>query len=409
MSLDMTTFDAVLKAHYTNEQVENEVYQDNPFHALLPKMEAFGGKNLPIPVIYGNPQGRSKTFANAQTRSLATSTLSTDFVLTRVKDYSIAVIDNETIEASKGNQNAFMEALTTEIDGAINALTRSVAINEYRDSACALGQVLAEPGTNATTFTVTLKVASDIHGFEVGQVLVMYAAKSGGSVKTSDGSDDEFPVVGIDRDAATLTLSGTYNSSGDIAADDYLFVEGDRGLGISGLEAWVPYAAPSSALFFGVDRSVETIRLSGHRMDGSNKPLEDVLIDAAAKVATTGYKVDHFLMTYEKYAELEKSLGSKVQYVDLKANAEIGFRGILINGPRGPIKCVADQNCPADRIYGVKLDTWKLYTLGKAIRIFSPDGLEVLRQASADGVEVRCFFYGNMACKCPAANIVINV
>jgi hypothetical protein len=31
-----------------------------------------------------------------------------DFVLTRVKDYSIATIDNETLEASKGNANAFI-------------------------------------------------------------------------------------------------------------------------------------------------------------------------------------------------------------------------------------------------------------------------------------------------------------
>ncbi len=48
MSLDMTSFDAALKQHYTNDRVENMVYADNPFLAMVPKMTDFGGKNLPI-------------------------------------------------------------------------------------------------------------------------------------------------------------------------------------------------------------------------------------------------------------------------------------------------------------------------------------------------------------------------
>jgi hypothetical protein len=55
-----------------------------------------------------NPQGRSVNFANAQANK--TNTKIKDFVLTRVKDYALASIDNETLEASKGNANAFLEA-----------------------------------------------------------------------------------------------------------------------------------------------------------------------------------------------------------------------------------------------------------------------------------------------------------
>ena len=59
MSLDITSFDAALKQHYTSDRIENMVYSDNPLLALLPKYEQFGGKNLPIPVIHGNPQAGS--------------------------------------------------------------------------------------------------------------------------------------------------------------------------------------------------------------------------------------------------------------------------------------------------------------------------------------------------------------
>lgn len=403
MSLDMTSFDAALKQHYTADRVLDLVYKDNPLLALMPKYEDFGGKNLPIPLIYGNPQGRSKTFTQAQTRGSATTTLVKDFVLTRVKDYSVATIDNETLEASKGNANAFMEAATTEIDGAINALTRSVAIGMYRTSAAYIGQVLAEPAEAA--LVVTMKNAGDIANIEVGQIINIWSAASGGTQRSSDGSDTSWEVTAVDRSAGTFTLDDTYTSSGTIAANDYIFVEGDRGLGISGLEDWVPASAPSSTLFFGVDRTSDVQRLGGIRYDGSADPIEEALIEGASRAAKEGAKVDHAFLSYAKYAELEKALGSKVQYVDLKMTAEVGFRGLLVNGPRGPIKVIPDQNCPDNVCFMLQLNTWKLYTLGKAVRVIDTDGLSMLRQASADGVEVRYGFYGNVGCRGPGLNV----
>ena len=383
MSLDMTSFDAALKQHYTDDTVLNLVYKDNPLLALMPKYETFGGKNLPIPLIYGNPQGRSKTFTNAQTQGAATNSLIHDFVLTRVKDYSIATIDNETLEASKGNANAFMEAATTEIDGAINALTRSVAIGMYRDSSAYIGQVSATPASQV----IVMKSSGDITNIEVNQVVEFWTAKSGGSETNIDTANSQTTVSAVDRSAGTFTLDVTQDGGNDIGADDYIFVEGDRGLGISGLEGWVPAAAPGATAFFGVDRSTDTQRLGGVRYDGSSDPIEEALIEGASRAAREGAKIDHAFLSYAKYAELEKALGSKVQYVDLKMTAEIAFRGVMINGPRGPIKVIPDQNCPDDVCFMLQLSTWKLYSLGKAVRVIDTDGLSMLRQASADGAE----------------------
>jgi len=408
MSLDMNSFDAALKQHYTEDRVLDMTYRDNPFFALIPKYESFGGKNLPIPLIYGNPQGRSKTFSNAQTQGGTTNTLVTDFILTRVKDYSIATIDNETLEASKGNANAFMEAATTEIDGAINSLTRSLAIGMYRDSSAQLGQVSAEPSVAATT-VITMKSAGDITNVEVNQVMNIWSAKSGGTQRSTDGTDVSWTVTAVDRSAGTFTLDDAYDSSGTIAADDYIFVEGDRGLGISGLEDWCPEAAPSATLFFGVNRSVDTQRLGGVRYDGSADPIEEALIEGASRAAREGAKIDHAFLSYSKYAELEKALGSKAQYVDLKMTAEVGFRGILVNGPRGPIKVIPDQNCPDNVCFMLQLSTWKFYSLGKAVRVIDTDGLGMLRQAAADGVEVRYGFYGNVGCRGPGFNCRVKL
>lgn len=411
MSLDLTSFDAALKQHYTTDTIENLAYKDNPLFALMAKMEDFGGRNLPIVNIWGNPQGRSVSFSRAQTRGALTNSKIDDFLLTRVKDYSIATIDNETLEASKGNANAFMEAATTEIDGAINALTRSLAIAMYKSGYGEIGTV----GSFSTT-TITLGQISDVTNFEVGMELEVSATISG-ALRSNGSSGNGLFITGINRQTGVLTFAYNVDDSTNgipaIAAADYIFVRGDHTSGaltkVAGLEAWIPASAPGSTAFFGVDRSVDTSRLGGQRLDGSGAPIEEVLIEGAAQVAREGGKLTHYFMSYAKYSELVKSLGSKVQYVDLKVNPEIGFRGILVNGPRGPIKVIADQNCPANRVFGTQLDMWKLYSLGKAIRVIDTDGLSMLRQASADGVECRYGFYGNMGCRAPGFNVNIQV
>ncbi len=140
-ALDLTSFEAALKVHYTDLRVKNLVYRNNPFLAAVPKYEFFGGKNLPIPVQYGVPQGRSATFADANANQ--TPGNYTDYVLTRVRNYAIASIGNETLEASVGNANAFMEAASSEIDGALRSLTQDLAGNLYRDQRGVRGNIRA--------------------------------------------------------------------------------------------------------------------------------------------------------------------------------------------------------------------------------------------------------------------------
>jgi len=78
--------------------------------------------------------------------------------------------------------------------------------------------------------------------------------------------------------------------------------------------------------------------LSGVRFDGSAESIEEALIDGASLVAREGGQPDMCFMSFASYASLEKSLGSKVQYVSVKHDmADIAFAGITVNAPYGPI------------------------------------------------------------------------
>ena len=384
----MTTFAAALKQHYTDEKIENMVYKDNPFLAMIAKYEDFGGENLKLPVKYGLPMGRSATFADAVSNKSASQLKA--FLLTRKADYAIASIANETIEASKGNANAFIEAATFEIDGAIEAATRSLAISLYGDGSGQIGVVGSLATTTASNDTVTLATIQDITNFEVGMQLNFGTATTNKEIST------------INRDTGVILLTAASGAT----TTEAIYVDGDKDNKLTGLGGWLPSSAPGSTdSFFGVNRSSDATRLGGIRFDGSSLPIEEALIGAAARVAREGGKPDVCFINYNNFADLEKALGSKVSYVDVKVNPEIGFRGILIHGPRGPIKVVPDQNCPNGVAYLLQMDVWKLYSLGKAPKILDSDGLKFLRESTADAVEARIGYYAQLGCRAPGFNV----
>ncbi len=415
--LDMTSFDAALKGYYTDDAVEDMVLPgQSSFLRLMPKNEEFYGEYKVVPVILRvTRRDVSATFARAQTRGAISNSYLTKFSITRIKDYSIATIDNETLLASQSDRGAFMRAATLEIDGCIHSLTRSLAVDMYRGGWGDRAQV----GSFSTT-TITLKNTEDVVNFEVGMELDLADTQAGDTLHAYGSSGNGLIITGVDRDLGTLTFAynvdDATNGIPDVAADDYIFVRGDRQnsatptrLKLAGLEAWVPYTTPTSTAFFGVDRTADVTRLGGLRYDGSAVPIEEALIEGASRVGREGGRIDHYFMSFQKYAALEKALGSKVQYVDLKANARIAFRGIRVNGPRGEINVVPDQNCPDDRIFGLKLSCWELASIGKAVRVIDTDKLEMLRLNTQDGVEVRYGHYGNVCCNAPGHNIAINV
>lgn len=403
--LNLTKYAPALKQYYSNTMVENMVYKDHPFLAMLSKDENFYGEDMKLPIIHGNPQGRSRTFSNA--KSNKTSSELKAFTLVRARDYSLATIDNETAEASETNQGAFLKALTVEIDGAIQSATNSFASGLFSDQSGTIGQIASiAVGAPVGFDTVTLSDPDNIVYFEIGQTLTTAAAKSAGIERVGTCT-----VVSVDRDLGTFAVAtGTLPAA--TAALDYIFVDGDRNLSEAGLEAWLPTTAPAPGdNFFGVDRSVDPVRLSGIRVDGTALPIEEALIKGASRVNREGGRADVCFINYSQFENLEKALGSKVQYMVSQAfgRADIGFEGIQIKSNKGTINVIADPFCPSDRAYMLTMKTWKCYSLKKAIRILDLDGNKLLRENDADAVELRVGGYRQLGCNAPGWNAVISL
>jgi hypothetical protein len=417
---------AALKELYTGDDyMKDLVYKKNPFLALVPKNESpsgFAGKYIPVPLVYGTPQGRSATFSSAQGNQTAPALAS--FFVYRVSNYQLVTITNELLEATKDDAGAFIDESKLNMDTGFRNISNDLAHDLFAPITGERGQI-----SSITSGVIVLVDSSTVVNFEVGMALVSYSVSA--QTPTQSTSAASGYVIAVNRSSGTVTVSATQGGSAGTPTNwstsfKYLAVEGDitfasNGLRtangsllkVTGLPGWLPTTAPSSGdSFWGVDRSVDVTRLAGVRFDGSSESIEEALIDGAALVAREGGQPDMCFMNFTSYAALEKALGSKVQYVDVKhEEADIAFAGIRVHAPYGPITVIPDRSCPSQTAYLLSMDNWKLRSLGRVPHIltYGLEGLEGLRVGTADALEIRIGYYANLICNAPGWNCVVSL
>ena len=415
----VTTFAYGLKTVYDTGKVLSTVYQDNPALARMPKSTKFPGAEFDYSVRYAPISGRSEQYQTAKANRAGTKGVK--FRLTRAHDYANGSITIETILASEDDIGALQAVTETEAEGAMEAMSRIMGITVYGDGSGVMGTV-ESPGASTT---LTLESADDITNFEVGQNIV-FAADADSALRDSG---EALEIEAINRSAGTMTVSANVTTIASIADGDSIFIEGDYATAedrnkMVGFDGWNPATAPSAAeSFFGVDRSVDVERLSGHRYTSTTDPglsTYEAIQLVASRIARSGQKCDTAYMGFDRFRGLVNSAESRVIYnkdpvttkvLNSKGKmvAELGFEAVTVHGPKGPITVVPDQNCGEETIYVQKLDSWELKSIGEAPRwlVQGQSGRYRAEENASDddpSVEFKLAYFGNVRCKLPVAN-----
>lgn len=395
---DLPAGNALLKEWYDDQKVENLAYDDNPFMVMAPKKTNATGKYIPIPIIYEVNAGRSSNFINAQNNQ--TPGQFADFVVTLRPDYDIATLSNQAMEASGDDRGSFMEFATVAVDLAIQGAANSQASSLFRAGTGTIGQI---SGISAGG-VITLTNPADVSQFAINQTLQANST-DGGSPRAALGYVIARNVMAGTITVSNITWGGAAGQPTGWVANDFLLVQGDNNSKLSGLSAWLPATAPTTAdNFFGVNRSVDS-RLYGLFYNGAQQAIEEALIDAALINRREKGRPRHFFTNYGSMSSLIKALGTRREFCDWQGDGEIGFRGVKIQGPAGPIECYADRNCQAATGFLLQMNTWKLYSLGPVPKIFKyKDGMEMLRLGNADAMELRVGAYSQLGCNAPGWN-----
>lgn len=400
-SITTTTLANILKVRYPQTKLQSMNYQDAALLGVLGRDENFGGKVTQISVNYARSQG-SALFANAQANASASDDIA--FQVTRAKDYHVCTMEAEAILAARGSENTLLNGLDREMENAKLSFKRSISQQLYRNGGGARGRVLS-----VSTNTLTLTEPNDAVFFEVNMI-VRVATTDGTSGSLRTGSER---IAAVNRDSSTATLRSTSATWATvitaIAANDYIFRDGDFGILAKGLDAWLPATAPTSGdSFFGVDRSVDAVRLAGLRYAATaGAAKEDTIIDASAYLGREGGTPDLVVCHNVDRRDIVKNLGSKVVYdkVSSATDAAFGFETIKIHGDTGTLNIVADPNCPRGVFYMLDTSTWKIGSMKGVPHYADDDSNKMLRQSAADGVEWRLRAYWQLYSDAPGKNL----
>ena len=415
MTLSYSEFNPMLKEYYTPRRVELLAYKDHPLLAMVPKQEDWGGRDgsgtgYIIPIWHGSAQATGANF----TVALANKGQGQydRFEMSKKTRYGFAQLDRMTMKASMKSPTAFLKAFSAEVDGIKSQLGRDTARSLYRQGRGHIGTVGSEAGA-----VITLSNRADIVNFELGMVVVFSdagsavgAAEAGASAWAT--ASNRYTVDAVNRSAGTVTFTGqTPAATSGVAAGDFLHRYGDitvagTYIDIEGLEAHFPETAPTSGdSFQGVDRSADTDRLAGVRVDASALTIEEGLIDAGTRLREMGKRPDRIFMNPVRFGQLVKEMSGRIIHDKVKAPgaASLGFKTIKAFTPAGDIDVVSDPDCPHDVAWMLTMNTLKLATTGAYPQIADEDSV-MLRSATADEYEVRLAAYGNLGCHDPGAN-----
>jgi hypothetical protein len=413
MTLDSTAYDAVLKDYYTRDKIEEQSFYDNPAYAMMPKKMA-GGRRYPQPVEFGRPTNANSTFTKAMTN--ATNSKYEDFLLTRVHQYQRVLVDHELLLATEKADEAFQPAFE-EFDKGFRGLGEKMARRLYRTSTGSIGQMA---NSSVATTTITLADKADAFNFEVDTVICF--SDTDGSALLDSG--ETLTVTAVDTEEGTVTVNANLNTIAGIGTNDFIYIDGDHNLGMSGFEDWLPVSNRSTKLaasFFGVTRSSNPVRLGGVYLDGTTLGgIDEILIKLIAKQAKHGGRPSHVFMNPETFSDLQLLANGKTfisQSIETKVTGEdgsyiIGFPGLKVNIGGFNVKVYGDVNCPSNRIYSLQMNTWKIWHTGPLPMFLGEKflGGRILKPAETeDSMEARIGCYWQLGCSAPGKNAVASV
>lgn len=403
--VDISSYEPYLKQYYNSYSPYNVTYESGPFYAMMMKATRAGGKNMPVPQQYGNPQSTSSSFSVSSGSANSAIQLAEFLIPSYPKMYSMVNIDEDLIAASRNDEFTFQQALTNSIDSTIREHGKFLAIYFTGDGSCAIGQV----DTNGVSgSTITLVDPTHARRFSVGQSVYTAAAKF------STEPTNEQLITAVDSINGTITFDSLPTGTDD---DWYLFNEGDYatslGSKIVGYQGWVPPGLTSPwTTLFSTDRSVNPSLLAGVPLNGQNMTPKQAMIQAVQNLVANGvnpastFKI--FLHPIQ-YAVLLQSLEANRVYTikDTEISGlNISFRGINYVGAGYSMDVYQDMWIDSDKMFICDFDKFRFENSAHAA-MFTSDGLDLLRLPTADAVQLRIRTYGQIACSAVARQAIV--
>lgn len=399
MSSTIANLSYLFKKLYSKERIHRLITGKSPFLAKIRKVPGFVGDGDFLHVVEDAlPQGVSSTLTDAI--AAVSSSKGIRWTVPRKTKYAVCKIAGDAIWASKKDEGAFVRIFERELNGTLQSMHRSFAVDVCGDGSGVIGQRSGALAGNV----VTLVNGDDVRNFDRGM-----------SVQANDSADAVTPrvgstsVTGINYGTGKITLADATQIAA-FAASDYLFRRGDMAAVLMGARGWIPTTDPTAAeSYMGVDRSVNNEAYSGWRIAASVSTLEEACIDAGVAVSRMDRSLTEGFCGPTLWGSLVKRLGSKVMREE-GGGAVIGFEYIEIQTQAGRIKLYADPRFSSTEVLLTDMDTWFMPYLGPDwCHIINDDGLDFRKVSGEDNFMSEWRSWCNLVNGAPGNTVRITV
>ena len=382
---------------------ESSVLDVSPMLGLMPKFTGFYGESKQLDWLVDRGGGVSASFAVAQAQAGVPAHRKP--TLTRARLYAVRQINNEDLEASENNEGALVRLLSHAQETATDELRSRAGSVLWGDGSGAVARLTAT--ANTATDTTAIRDLTQVVNLRVGGRYQFFDAV--GNALRSAGAVATIESINEDTGAITWTTNLTASVAA-AAASDYIVPEGDYQAVPQGIFGWNPMTvATTGDNWFGVDRYPYGNAMVGGRVTYTTGSIDENLKKAIVTNVRQGGKADSLFLNPEDWGRLERqstnwqritknAIGSNGKEI-----ASIGFSGLVLQGPNGPVNVYSDPFCPQYEFELTKMSSWELQSLKEAFRLIleGMNGQGSHPLATADGIELRFGGYWQTALKKP--------
>lgn len=397
----ITALQKMFKTVYLGRNLANQSKRKTPaYDKVLTKTDDFDGAELVFPFNQDMPVGVSPSFATAKSRAGA-STFDKWRMDVRKKLYGFLTIDGEAMHASRKDIGAWLrlrQKETNEIRDYMKMVLGGLSF--WGDGAGNLAKIASVTGAPVTSITLVNK--RDAVKFHKNQFLVGNPTRTGtiGNLK-----DAVYKVTGINRGTGVLTVV-RQSGAGNVAADDYLYLEGSYDAFPLGVQAFVPATDPGTggvpATLLNMDRTDDVTMKAGWRTSWQGSISETAKLlcaDMGQYFDSTNGAIWLSRYNWFRLEQEQEATGRIVR--DQSAPARFGSSGIVLQTPEGDVTCVSDPYAPHDAFFFLNNEDWETHHLDPVIHVIDDDGLAAIRQTDDDGIEIRLRHMGENICQRP--------
>lgn len=279
----------------------------------------------------------------------------------------------DTLALARNPLGTLIDIKGAEADGVRDEMLNVCEFEMWNDGTGARGRI-SVLGGSASVRVVTLTNIGDVYNFPYGAIVY------GSTTNTGAGTDhgDLYKVTDLDPVNGKVTLTRTTGSAGDLAANDYLFVDGSKDAYMPGIPTFIPSADPSDTLY-GVPRTANPA-LSGWRFPFKSSISETIQRSFATMGRWVNRAAGRFLVCLSTTDWLLLSMEREGRvFEDPGAMQKWGLEGLTVRTPFGPITCVAIPQMGDGRGYILDWSSWMLFTLKNMPHVVDEDGLTFVR------------------------------